>query len=101
MIKVVVATQPQKFPAGTVAGSFRYTLASDAGYSSQQLAEGVEADFSDATAPGNYTATVERLDASGNVLGSPATGTVTIAEPSPVNTDVEVDVPATITVSLA
>lgn len=99
-MKIVVATQPQKFPAGTVAGAFRYTLTSNAGYSSTQDVAGPEADFTDATAPGDYTATVERLDASGNVLGAAVSGSATIPAPS-TDDSVSVDVPASITVSLA
>jgi hypothetical protein len=95
-MKIIVAVMSQNFPAGTVAGALRYTLTSDAGYSATQDVASSEADFADATAPGNYTASVERLDAAGNVLGSAVTGTLTIDA-----SEVAVDVPASITVSLA
>lgn len=98
-VRVIIETKPQSFPAGTIAGLFLFTLAGPAGYSNQQTNSAVQCDFTDATAPGDYTATVTRLDASGNALGTSAVGVVTIPAPA-TETSVMVDVPVTVTVSL-
>lgn len=93
MIKVSITTKPQKFPIGTIAGLLLYTLTSDAGYQSQQESTEVEVIFEDAIAPGTYTATACRIDSAGNPLGDAVTGTFT--------TDVTIDVPDVVTLSLA
>lgn len=96
-MKIAVSTQPKLFPAGTVAGNMRFTLIADNGYSNNVVLTGLEADFPDATAPGTYTATVQRLDGSGNDLGASATAIYTIEGTN----GVLVDMPITVTVSMA
>lgn len=96
-IRIAIETKPQSFPAGTVAGSFQFKLTGPNGYDRTQASDAAQIDFTDATAPGDYVATVIRLDAAGNQLGGAATGAVTIPA---TDTSVSVDVPVTVTLSL-
>ena len=94
-------TTPQNFPFGTVGGVFHVVISGAVlpaplvmdVPASPAVFPAVPAEL--ATDP-DYTVTVQRQDANGVALGSPATATFSVVEPP-----VVVDVPGTVTVAVA
>lgn len=88
-VTLVAVTGQQSFPAGTVAGLYRFTV------------NGEVQDVADPTAvfplppPGNYLALAVRLDSLGNPLGLPVSASFDVMP------DVAVDVPQSLTVQIA
>jgi len=91
-VTVTIATSPQLFPSGTTAGNFRYNLSNGVTQDSPDLT----VTFPD-VAPGTYTASAQRMDASNNLIGAAITSDSFIV-PEP---DVSIDVPHTVSVTLS
>lgn len=91
MATIVVQSSPvqQSFPAGTQQGKWRI----DIGAGTEQLTDDPMATFE--AGPGDYTATVQALDANGSPLGDAKTATFSIAA-APVMLAVSGDVSVTI-----
>ena len=87
-------------PAGTSIASTQFTLTPAAGGQSLvdnvpgASAVGASATFT-VTAPGDYTVSVQALDAAGNPLGTPSTATANI----PVPTTITIQVPGVVTLA--
>jgi hypothetical protein len=97
---VAVTTSSQLFPVGTVPAGVKITLANtDA--TQPAIAPVIVAQPGPYTTTflavpaGSYNITAQAVDASDNVLGAAAASTVTVAS------DVAVDVPSSVTVSLS
>jgi hypothetical protein len=87
-ITVTLVTAAQDFPAGTVAGGFRVSLAGSANTVSFDSPD--TAFVFDGVDPGDYTLTAALIDSSGSVLGTSVTQSVTV-EPGVVSLQVPVD----------
>lgn len=97
-ILAAIALTAQPFPAGTAPGLFRVTLiAADGTTVATQDTSEMSVTFPEVAA-GTYTVFAARLDIVGQVLGTGATSEpITIEEP----TTIAIDVPTSVTVSLA
>lgn len=92
---VSVATQPVAFPSGTVPAGIVISLSGGAIAPQTVNAAPYSASFTD-VAPGQYTASAQAVDASGNALGAAAVSAeFTIAAP-----DVSIDIPQTVSVTV-
>ena len=105
MAQVTIAwdTTSQNFPAGTVAGNFQVDIVGGA-IGTTPVSMTVPASpavFPDIPAEADtdpdYQVTVQRLDGAGQPLGSPATASFRVAG----GTSVAVDIPNTVTVTVA
>lgn len=72
---LVCSTVQATLPAGIVAGKFRFSLSGQA--PAEQDVDNPEASFPD-LAPGDYSATCQRLDSSGTPFGPTASATFTV-----------------------
>jgi hypothetical protein len=90
-VLVTIATVPQLFPSGTTIGNFRYSLSNGATQDSASLS----VTFAD-VAPGTYTVSAQRMDASNSLLGSPI-----ISDAFTITDDVSIDVPSTVSITLS
>ncbi len=95
-VVVTIATSPTPFPAGTVASGIVVSLSGGAIGPQTITAAPYTATF-EGVAPGTYTASAQSVDAAGQPLGGVMTSSsFVIAED-----DINIDIPSSITVSVA
>lgn len=87
---IQVSTTNQLFPIATIAGKLRISVTGQP----DQDVDGTSAAFD--LPAGDYTATAQRLDASGNAIGAPVSLPFNVPA-----TEIGIDVPASITVTLS
>jgi hypothetical protein len=89
------------FPAGSVVASILATItgANPANSQSQSVAPGTASVVFNNVVDDNYSLTVEGVDASGNVFGTPATGTFTAGAGGGGTGTVSLNLPASATVA--
>ena len=98
-VVVTIATTPQQFPAGTVAAGIRVSLEAAGVTIAPAVVSSApyNATFAD-VAPGDYTVTAQAIDAAGNPLGAPVTGSVSIpADAAPA----VIDIPASLSIQVS
>lgn len=97
MSQVVLTStvKSQSFPAGTVGGMWRFTITPVGGTGTVQDTPDPIASFSDVP-PGDYTATVQRMDTDGNSLGDPSAVAFTVTS-STVSVEVSDNLTAEVT----
>jgi hypothetical protein len=95
-INILIAVASVALAVGQVPGKLRYTLIPAQGDPIVQDSDLPTAEFDD-VAPGDYTVTASRVDSLGVIIGTPVSGPITVPVPTPET----VDVPVSITLSLA
>lgn len=95
-LNTVIVTAPANLPAGLAPGSYEVTLSIAGSPDVVHRGPDLTASFPNLT-PGDYTVTAVRLAATGERISTPVTATINVPVPPPVM----VDVPHTITLTLA
>lgn len=97
-IASIVYTDVPGFPAGSVVDHVVVTVTSSGASQSQNVPPGTTSVTFENLADGDYTLSVAGVDASGNTLGTPATGSFTLSTGP---TTVTLSLPASVTASQA
>ena len=95
-LTTTIVTAPANLPAGLAPGSFEVTLSIAGSPDVVHRGPDLTASFP-GLVPGDYTVSAVRLAATGERISTPVTATINIPTPTPVM----VDVPHTITLTLA
>lgn len=95
-LNTTIVTAPQDLPAGLAPGSYEVTLSLAGVPDVVHRTPDLTSAFPN-LGPGDYTVTAVRLAATGERISAPVTATINIPVPTPVM----VDVPHTITLTLA
>ena len=100
-VLAAIAVASLAVAAGTVAGSFHIELQNSGGtmVASQDVADVTAPVTFASVGPGDYQVSAVRLDASGAPIGTPVVSAVFTVAADP--TTINVDVPASVTVTLA
>lgn len=94
-VTFTIATQPQQFPAGTVAGNWRYEVLDTTGANVLYTWEVTATTLQESLPDGDYQIRVSRLDGNGLVLAQLNSKPFTVTAPQPVTIDVPFDVTVT------